>query len=237
MVHDAGEEARSLSEEGVPARVDDDSLALAALHGRAHLELVTGVDGRGERLARERRLVNLQRHARQEQRIRRDDVPEFDFDQVPGHELARAHIRPVPIAAHVRVRLERILEGRNRVASIRLLNVSDERIRKLEDDQDRKVEPSVTRERRFDEFDERGHPNHDRHRALRDVGGGGGCRGGGAWGRRVRGTTLAARPPTRLCVFAACTHPKVAQKEKDGVDLLLRQLVRAPRIEALLRDG
>uniref|UniRef100_J3M5Z1 Uncharacterized protein n=1 Tax=Oryza brachyantha TaxID=4533 RepID=J3M5Z1_ORYBR len=86
-----------LAEEGVDAGGDDDGLDLSLLAGGTRVDAVAGhlVDGEG--LAGERRLIDLERVALHQPRVRRDDVAELDADDVSRHQDRRVLLRPLPV--------------------------------------------------------------------------------------------------------------------------------------------
>ena len=97
----AVDEVGGLPEEGVDAGGDDDGLDLALLAGGAGVDAVAGHLVDGERLARERRLVDLERVALHQPRVRRDDVAELDADDVAWHQDRRVLLRPLAVPQHL----------------------------------------------------------------------------------------------------------------------------------------
>ena len=157
-----------LAEEGVGARGDDDRLGLAALDGGAHLQLLAGLDVDGQRLARQRGLVHLHLHLVHEQHgVRGHHVAQLELNEVAGHQVLGGHVLPAAVAAHVALGRQLLLERRDRVAGVALLDVAHRRVGELQHQQHAKVLPAAVARRRLGELHDRGDPDHDGHGTCR----------------------------------------------------------------------
>ena len=136
---DRVDEGGGLAEERVLAGGGDDGVDLATLDHRPLIHQVALELGHRQRLAGERRLVDLHRLAGAKEGVGGDDIAEAEEDGVVGDELARVDHAPLAVAHHARLRRERRLQRVDCVARLVLLNEGDEAV----DDEERGEEYEV----------------------------------------------------------------------------------------------
>ncbi|WVZ73285.1 hypothetical protein U9M48_021611 [Paspalum notatum var. saurae] len=118
-------QVRRLAEEGVHAGGDDDGLDLPLLHGGAREDPLARVLVHGQRLPRERGLVDLERVPLQQPGVGGDDVTELDADDVPGDEDGGVLLLPLAVPEDLGLGREARHEGGGGVAGVVLLDEAD----------------------------------------------------------------------------------------------------------------
>mmetsp|Transcript_15235 Transcript_15235/g.50024 ORF Transcript_15235/g.50024 Transcript_15235/m.50024 type:complete len:809 (-) Transcript_15235:487-2913(-) len=96
---------RRLAEEGVLAGGRHESLRLTSSDGGAHLGHVIRIKGDRERLARQRRLVHVDRVTLAQASVSRHSRARVERNAVTRHELVRRHVFPNTVALHHSLRL------------------------------------------------------------------------------------------------------------------------------------
>jgi len=134
-------QVRRLAEECVHAGGDDDGLDLSLLHGGAREDTLPRVLVDGQRLAGQRRLVDLERVALKQPGVGGDDVTELDADDVTGHEDGRVLLLPLAVPEHLGLGREARHERGRRVAGVVLLDEADGGVDEEEDDDADEVLP------------------------------------------------------------------------------------------------
>ena len=134
---------------GIHAGTDHQALAPPVGNQRAHEGRVLAVAQRGllvqhrcgelvdrHRFTGQRSLLDLEIDAFNEAQVSRNVVPGFEQDDVTGNQLAPWDRRLNAIADHLRVWRRHLLERRQRLLRLRLLNHADHRVQD-DDDHDR----------------------------------------------------------------------------------------------------
>jgi hypothetical protein len=134
-------EVRRLAEEGVHAGGDDDGLELPLLAGGARVDAVAGALGHGQRLAGERRLVDLERVALEQAGVGGDDVAQLDADDVPRCQHRRVLLAPAPVAQHLGLGRQVGHQRLRRAPGVALLPVGDGRVEEQQEHDPHEVLP------------------------------------------------------------------------------------------------
>ena len=108
----------------------------------------------GQRLACQRGLIHLHRIAREQARIRRNDIAQPQADDVARHHIARRRVSPLSIAFHPGFDRQLGLQGSDGVARLAFFPESDHGVgnKQKEDDEEIRPVPDHAREnhRHFD---------------------------------------------------------------------------------------
>ena len=113
------------AEEGVVAGLDDDAGHVALLGDAAGIGRVAHLLRDRQRLSRQRRLIDGEIFAVDQEQIGRHDLPGGDIDDVARHEIGRVDRGPFAVAQHPRLRRQPLLQGVERVGGLVVLPEAD----------------------------------------------------------------------------------------------------------------
>ena len=144
---------RGFAEVGVRAGGVHHRVDFALTDNRTRKHRFARFGGDGQRFAGQRRLVDLNRIARQQARIRRHNVTQPQADDVARHQFGRIRVDPLPITLHLGLDRQFGLECGDGVARLMFFPESDHGVgtKKKEDDEKIQPVPNNTRQnhRRF----------------------------------------------------------------------------------------
>jgi hypothetical protein len=159
------QQQRRLAEHSARARELHGAVHLAADARRPHLRDVRLRRHRHrQRLASQCGLINIDLRGAESVRlivdgaVRRDGRAAGQLDLVARNDDARVDVLPATVAVHRCQRLQRLLQGRHRIAGLGRLVPSDGRVTELDGKQNRAVGPVLQRE-----LDDDGDPQRDGH--------------------------------------------------------------------------
>ncbi len=132
---------RGLAEVGVRAGGVDHRVDFALPHNRPRKHRLARFALGGQGFAGQRGLIHLHGVARQQARIRRDNIAQAKADDVALHNLARRGIGPLPIAFHFGRARQLFLERGNGVAGLMFLPESDHGVGKKQNEDDEEIRP------------------------------------------------------------------------------------------------
>ena len=132
---------RGLAEVGVRAGGVDQGADLALADDRTGEHRLAGLARGGQRLSGQRRLVHLDRVARQQARIGRHDVAQAQADDVARHQLTRRRGDPLPVALHPGLDRQLGLQGVDGLARLVLFPEPDRGVGNEQDQDDEEVRP------------------------------------------------------------------------------------------------
>ena len=132
---------RGLAEVGVGTRGIDQCTDFALADDRAGKYRLARFARSGQRFARQRGLIDFDRVAFQQARIRRHDVAHTDADDVARHQLARGRRNPLPVTFHPGLDRQRGLQRSDGVARLVFFPETDHGVGQKQNEDDAKVRP------------------------------------------------------------------------------------------------